>query len=49
MQEFKSQFEVMKGLVSYVEGVAKTRGLLAEGDFGEAFIQSNFLPTDSLS
>jgi LmbE family N-acetylglucosaminyl deacetylase len=44
MTEFKSQFDVMKGLVSYVESLAKTRGFLGGYEFGEAFMQSNFLP-----
>ncbi len=45
MHEFKSQFEVMQGLVSYVEGMAKVRGLFVDGDYGEAFVQSDFIPT----
>jgi LmbE family N-acetylglucosaminyl deacetylase len=45
MNEFKSQFDVMKGLVSYVEGLAKTRGLLAGSQYAEAFLQSNFIPS----
>lgn len=45
MQEFKSQFEVMKGLVAYVEGLAKTRGFLGGFTYGESFQQSTFIPS----
>jgi LmbE family N-acetylglucosaminyl deacetylase len=44
MNEFKSQFDVMKGLVSYVEGLAKVRGFLGGNKYGEAFLQSTFFP-----
>jgi len=48
MMEFKSQFDVMKGLVSYVESLAKTRGFLGNVRYGEAFLQSNFIPGSEL-
>jgi LmbE family N-acetylglucosaminyl deacetylase len=45
MQQFKSQFDVMKGIMNYVEGLAKTRGFFTNGLYGEAFLQSNFFPS----
>ncbi len=37
MQEFKSQFDVMKGLINFVEGLAKARGFYCGGTYGKAF------------
>jgi LmbE family N-acetylglucosaminyl deacetylase len=44
IHEFKSQFDVMKGIVNFNEGLAKVRGYYSNSEYGEAFLYSNFIP-----
>jgi len=44
MQLYKSQVEVFPGILDYLKALARVRGFLAEGEYGEAFEQSNATP-----
>lgn len=41
---FKSQLPVLGDVVGYVEGLARVRGYLIGVKYGEAFLQSTFMP-----
>ncbi len=44
MKAFKSQFDVLPGILDYIKGVAKARGFLIGVKYGEAFLDSHLLP-----
>ncbi|MGC8834914.1 MAG: PIG-L deacetylase family protein [Armatimonadota bacterium] len=45
MQTQRSQFDVLPGILGYIEGVAKARGYARGTQYAEAFVLSNLLPT----
>ncbi|MHA1896205.1 MAG: PIG-L deacetylase family protein [Promethearchaeota archaeon] len=49
LKAFKSQIEVLPGIESFVEGLAKVRGYQGGFKYGEAFKKSDFLSSDSLN
>jgi len=40
----QSQSKILKGVITYIYGLARARGYLCSGKYGEAFLKSNFLP-----
>lgn len=46
---FESQMPVLGDILSYVEGLAKTRGYLIGAKYGEALLRSNFMPSRLLA
>jgi len=44
MQAFRSQLEVLPGILDYIEGLAKARGFLIGVKYAEAFLDSHLLP-----
>lgn len=44
MKMYRSQVEVFPGILDYLKSLARVRGFLAEGEYGEAFEQSSATP-----
>ena len=44
INEYQSQTSVMPGFMEYVKGIALARGYHVKGLYGEAFLESDFLP-----
>jgi bacillithiol biosynthesis deacetylase BshB1 len=48
MKAYKSQHEVLSGILDYLEGVAKARGFIVGVKYAEAFLDSHLLPQKGL-
>ncbi|MHA1732033.1 MAG: PIG-L deacetylase family protein [Promethearchaeota archaeon] len=44
LAQFTSQLEVLPGIKRFVEGLAMARGYMGGFEYGEAFLESNFIP-----
>lgn len=45
MQEFKSQLPVLPRILDYIRGLAMARGAIIGARYGEAFLNSHFIPS----
>lgn len=48
MRAQRSQLEVLPGILNYIRGLAMARGFLIGTEYGEAFLASSFMPTETI-